>query len=104
MPANISETTEILIKNLYDDIIPTDPQVLKLYFAQLKDIKQLKIIFGVYVGLIKSGLVSPQLLEKSMIDQSINELIDKKYKNRPSIYYDLFCEYGIVLDPLGPER
>lgn len=97
-------TSDILIKCVYEDTLPT-PSVLADYFGfdNLMSKENLSIIFGLYVGLIRNNLVTSNELHINCKNNTLHNLITEKYdklcqENRTSKYYTEFCERSIIID------
>ena len=74
-------TANILVRHIYDDIIPNDYiSVIVDYFniENASDDDKIQIIFGLYQGLIKYKGVTADLLHKCSITNRLDELINKK--------------------------
>ena len=92
-------TANTLVRHIYDDIIPYDYiSVIADYFnIENTSDDKIQIIFGLYQGLVKFKGVTEELLHKCCITNRLDELINKKYRHKPSGYYNLFLEKRIKL-------
>lgn len=75
---------EIVIPVIYD------------YFG-IHNTKNIDIIHGVYEGLIKYMGVSKEIIYNAYKTNKLDKLIHEKYNNRPSDYYQEFCNKKIII-------
>ena len=83
------------------DILPSQMSILADYFGlhNARNDEHVKIIFGLYIGLIKLLEVPLDEIHEACLNNSLDALIHDKYKNRPSGYYKLFCSKNIKIGP-----
>jgi hypothetical protein len=99
-------TAKELCDCCWSDEIPSCP-VLTDYFGHAStsgDEEDITIVFGVYQGMVKSG-VSAELLHNCLLSDRLNELVHAKHKHRTG-YYDRAFYYKMLglpdQHPLGP--
>lgn len=97
-------TSEILVKCVYEDVLPP-ASVLADYFGfeNIMFEENLRVIFGLYSGLIKYELVTSMELHTHCVNNTLDKFIREKYdqllqESRRSGYYTEFCEKGIRIN------
>ena len=90
------KTSEILYRCCFDDTIPPIP-VIADYFGNARSEEQVRIILGIYQGLVKIRGVEADVLNNCFESNRLNELVHAKYKYSKTGYYKMFCDQDIDL-------
>ena len=65
------------------------------------DEEDITIVFGVYQGMVKSGM-SAELLHNCLLNDRLTELVHAKHKHRTGYYYRGFCYKMLDLSDRHP--
>ncbi|GES99070.1 hypothetical protein RCL_jg9194.t1 [Rhizophagus clarus] len=96
-----SKSADILAKNVFDNLIPTNNAVRYEYgFCNCKDVDEESKLLGLYIGLIKYIEISTSELHSWWKSGNLIFYIKKAYENRNSGYYQWFLKNEHVLQGL----
>lgn len=89
-------SSQTLVKNCIDDIMPDSPAVICDYFGMFNTSKlKMEIIFGVYYEMILHEKVTAKMLHNALIKNKLNKLIHVTLAKSESQYYTDFKAMGI---------
>ena len=86
-----------LVDCAYKDCFPSNIPTIVDYFGDFTDEKTFSLLFGVYQGLIEYKNVRLNLLHMCFLSNRLDELIHKKFTDRPSGYYEKFKDQNLII-------
>jgi hypothetical protein len=89
-------SSQILVKNCIDDILPNNPAVICDYFGMFNTSKlKMDIIFGVYQEMVLYEQITAKILHNALLMNKLNRLIHTTLIRSESQYYKDFKALGI---------